>query len=303
LSIIILASVYNIKQLYSSNTFIKQYSGICAIFSLYVISAFVFFVILLCIIKKDKFDNGDSFNSTRLGYYNNNDNRNVMEIRNNNENNNSNSNRELSKRNNNNNNINNRDDMSIYNRNYENGNNNATNFEHYDCTMISAFVCFIVCQAFYFIELIVLSAYHRKTKLMIEESQKAEYKEILKEYILKTYTNLLIVGFIFFFVFVIWYIVLILLKVNYNFKTEFTKSRDFFTDCIVKLCDHCINCLKPKTEEERTEEYNVKIEKIQKEIDQLTKYKEDLKQLNRSSPRSRSDANLNKLHLYRITLH
>ena len=170
--------------------------------------------------------------------------------------------------------------------------------------MISAFVCFIICQAFYFIELIVLSAYHRKTKSMIEESKEAIYKEILKKYILKTYTNLLIAGFIFFFVFIIFYIVLILLKVNSNFKTEFTKSRDFFTDCIEKLCNYCINCLRPKTEQERTEEYNVKIERVQEEINRLTNYKENLRRLNIIGPRNQSDANLNELHLYKIiTVH
>ena len=316
LSIIFLTSVFNIKKIYKS--FENHYEGICAVFSFYVISFIFFFVVFLYVIKKDKFDNPISDNDTQYSidnnenYQNNENNQNSQ----NNQNNQNNQNDQNNQNNQNNqvaiyNNKSNNEDTSARRFNTRNYNhiinstngrgssNNINNFrrnddeekiENFPCLMNCLFISFIVCQVLYFIELIVLSAYLSRTITLKEEEKKM--KEFIDKYILKTYTDLLIVGYIFFAVFLICYIYLFLLKISKRILNALISPRwKCFDNCILAGCDGCIECLKKKT---------INNEEFRRKKEKLEEYRQNLSQAINSNILSLSEPELETLNLFKI---
>ena len=152
------------------------------------------------------------------------------------------------------------------------------------------FIFFIVCQVLYFIELIVLSAYHGRT-ITIKEEEKIK-KESIDEYILKTYRNLLIVGYIFFALFLICYIYLFLLKKSKTVLKALISPRcECFDTCILAGCDGIIKCLTKKT---------INIEEFRRKKNELEEYRQRLGQNINSNILSLSDPELEQLNLFRI---
>jgi len=160
---------------------------------------------------------------------------------------------------------------------------NATNNEN-EKELIILLVCFIICQIFYFIELVSLSSFLGKTKYYEKKSGCENLK-----YIKKIYATLIIFGWILFIVlFVLGYIYLIILytkcakgaKKRLEILTN-GKCCECFNACIKKVCNKCIDFFKVEAIEE-TEKRIItkKLEEKKERLKKLEKYKNDLEDLN-----------------------
>ena len=352
LSIIFLTSVYNIKdqdyvinnynyydtktEVCSQNTFNKHYSSICALFSFYVISSFIFIIVLLIIIKRDKMDKENLIDNTidNINEINQSNNRNSQEViiingRNNNNiendnssyrckndlsvdiNNNNNNNNNNNENNRNNGNENNINKYNLYNNEINVDDSNEEDIEHFKTLMNILLYTFLFCQLLYFIELIVLSFFHHKSKKISEEETAC--KDIIDNYIIKTYRDLLIVGYIFFFIFIIFYCFIFILQFGKSSKKKLLKIADkgyfeCFSKCIENRCVDLANCFKTKSDEEIRQEnaqtardINTEILEKGKYINELEDYISKLKKLNSKYPTGDiSDSELADLNLFRI---
>ena len=103
---------------------------------------------------------------------------------------------------------NNLEDNNNISNNANNINNNMNNNTNEDVNeekikdfkllMNILFYTFLLCQLLNFIELIILSVFHAKSKKILQNVEK-ECQETIRDFIIKIYRNLLIVGYIFFF--------------------------------------------------------------------------------------------------------
>ncbi len=340
---------YNENNKCSEKDFNKHYKTICAFFSLNFISFFLFIIALLIIMKRNKknekniFDNISYYEEEEENNQNNNVNgQNVLNVNinnnnnilssenrfrnegeynnnilnlynNNNQNNiNSNNNHALDEYNNNNN----------LNNNANNNNNNMNNninedldeetIKDFKILMNILFYTFLFCQILHFIELIILCVFHIQSKRILKKEEK-ECMEIISDCITKTYTNLLIVGFIFFFIFIIFYIYLLILKFGNTSKKRLNRLTNSeyckcCGDCIEKACVTLTSCFKTQTDEEREQENketakNLKEQNLKntKLINELEEYKKNLKELNNKYKIGNvTESELVKLNLFKI---
>ena len=118
------------------------------------------------------------------------------------------------------------------------------------CLMNILLTSFIICQVLYFIELIVLSAFHGKSKSMEKSNDPlCEYS-----YSTRVYRDLIIVGYIFFFILIIFYIILLIFydKLGDSVRNRLENLRfcKICDDCIIAGCKNCTEIFKTMSDEE-----------------------------------------------------
>ena len=312
LSTVFLTSTYNIKDqsyfllchdseiIYKK--YVNHYKGISALFSLNLLSFLAFFIALIILIKKDKMDSENEYQDFINNYnFNNNFNIEINQIN----------------FNYNNNNILNFESERVigYDNNNNNQNNQRRQREQEDSIIqqnkdivITIIISFILCQIFYAIELFVLSSYHYKSKNFEKEYKCEQIKDLTN-----IYTALIVIGYIFLFIYIIFYIYLLILynKFGESAKTRldnFTKSKycECCNNCIIKGCQKCTECFKSKTDEELEQDNRFNRERIQQSteqkleyIRQLEVYKQNLENIN---SRIANNENINDNELKRLNL-
>ena len=182
---------------------------------------------------------------------------------------------------------------------YQAVNNAAENVNDYtinqnknkSCMKKIMIIMLILCQVFYLIELILVPVLYYKLNL----SQNTN-KELCRNIFLKNYRDMIIVGFIFLIIiFLPIYIILLVLF----FKKETFSSIIFcncFTNNISNFCQFLSNCSKKCHTSEVLKEKNSEREK---QINELIKYKNDLKLMNNNwkNGKSPNEDELLKLNL------
>ena len=178
------------------------------------------------------------------------------------------------------------------------------------CIMITIIITFVCCQIFYFIELIIISSFYHKSRNFVSKSCSD------KNELIAIYRNLLIVGYIFFFLYVLFYIYLLILynKCGSSAKKRLSKMIksqycEYCSDCIEKGCLKCTECFKTKTDIEIDEENRVNQRRLEEDnntklkyIESLEAYKKDLENLNRLNLSGIVDEKeLTRLYLYKLT--
>ena len=155
------------------------------------------------------------------------------------------------------------------------------------CLMYILLTSFIICQVLYFIELIVLSAFHSKSKSM----EKSNDPLCEFSYFTRVYRDLIIVGYIFFFILIIFYIILLIFydKLGNNARNRLENLRfcKICDDCIIAGCKNCTEIFKTMSDEELKQFHDNELTKLdlsnkQKDeyIENLKKYKNNLEDLN-----------------------
>ena len=267
LSIIFISSIYNIKN-HSSyldnddvyrnlkckenslhNTFNKHYKGEAALFSFVTIGIFVYLLILMVIMKFDIYDNSYLYPNYEIN----------IDSQNNNFNGDGVTNRRL----------NSHPQTQIIEI------NDFLDDDKFLRQLL--FFSFLFVQIFYILEIIVISAYLSVTNNMKSKENKEKCKKYIED-ISTVYKNLIVVGYLFFALFIFFYIYLALLynKLGEGSQIKLKKCIDsqyceFLGDCLESFCLCCTNCVKTKTE------YEIKIdnENIAREIEGTNEQKDD----------------------------
>ena len=293
LTTIFLTTIYNIKSqlilLHLSKSlqtsYNNSYSAIAALFTFEFLGFFVFMIIIMVLIKKIKV-NKVEFNRFRI-------NKNVNIAQNQNQND-INTDERLEAENN----ININNNYTINENNDDNENSTISNLEK------STLALFIYCQIIYLIEVIVLTAYFIKSK----DLEKEFIKEEDGEYFTKRYRDLMIVGYIFLFIFILFdlFTILIITKCGINPETEEERREqenqkrrycEFCSKCIAEACYNMAkkfrNCIKTK------EEINKEIQDLEKKSEELEIYRQKLEIINNKLKENRrvTGDDLEELHL------
>ena len=301
ISTIFLTSVYNVKSqsyycfLYriainkeEKNRYSSYYAGIAALYSFILISLVIFTLGLILLIKRDKIDqeNNDRYeNDFRI----------------------------ITIAQNNNNNINNQiqsSDRENYPRDGDN-NNEQDSFDEFKIARNILIYSFIAIQIFYFTELIVISAFHTKSKNIVDNYKNELDKDSFDylDYLTTIITILIIVGYCFFFIFIIFYFYLLIL---FNIlpgtskkKLEKCTNSSYFkclNDCIERGCEKFANCLKP-SEMQIEEDELIDNERRNEIINKLTRYKDELRNFNNNIRNENERQNeLIRLNLYDLKI-
>jgi len=293
LTTIFLTTIYNIKSqlilLHLSKSlqtsYNNSYSAIAALFTFEFLGFFVFMIIIMVLIKKIKV-NKVEFNRFRI-------NKNVNIAQNQNQND-INTDERLEAENN----ININNNYTINENNDDNENSTISNLEK------ATLALFIYCQIIYLIEVIVLTAYFIKSK----DLEKEFIKEEDGEYFTKRYRDLMIVGYIFLFIFILFdlFTILIITKCGINPETEEERREqenqkrrycEFCSKCIAEACYNMAkkfrNCIKTK------EEINKEIQDLEKKSEELEIYRQKLEIINNKLKENRrvTGDDLEELHL------
>ena len=293
LTTIFLTTIYNIKSqlilLHLSKSlqtsYNNSYSAIAALFTFEFLGFFVFMIIIMILIKKIKV-NKVEFNRFRI-------NKNVNIAQNQNQND-INTDERLEAENN----ININNNYTINENNDDNENSTISNLEK------ATLALFIYCQIIYLIEVIVLTAYFTKSK----DLEKEFIKEEDGEYFTKRYRDLMIVGYIFLFIFILFdlFTILIITKCGINPETEEERREqenqkrrycEFCSKCIAEACYNMAkkfrNCIKTK------EEINKEIQDLEKKSEELEIYRQKLEIINNKLKENRrvTGDDLEELHL------
>ena len=293
LATIFLTTLYNIKSqlilLHLSQklqtSYNNSYSAIAALFTFEFLGFFVFMIIMMILIKKIKV-NKVEFNRFRI-------NKNVNIAQNQNQND-INTDERLEAKNN----ININNNYTINENNDDNENSTISNLEK------ATLALFIYCQIIYLIEVIVLTAYFTKSKDLEIEFNKKENGE----YFTKRYRDLMIVGYIFLFIFILFdlFTILIITKCGINPETEEERREqekqkrrycEFCSKCIAESCYNMAqkfkNCIKSKEKiiREKTD--------LQKKLGELEIYNQKLENINKKLKEKKrvTGDDLEELHL------
>ena len=295
LTTIFLTTIYNIKSqlilLHLSKSlqtsYNNSYSAIAALFTFEFLGFFVFMIIMMILIKKIKV-NKVEFDRFRISMQ-------VNIAQNQNQNNNDINTDERFEANNN---ININNNYTINENNDDNENSTISNLEK------ATLALFIYCQIIYLIEVIVLTAYFIKSK----DLEKEFIKEEDGEYFTKRYRDLMIVGYIFLFIFILFdlFTILIITKCGINPETEEERREqenqkrrycEFCSKCIAEACYNMAkkfrNCIKTK------EEINKEIQDLEKKSEELEIYRHKLEIINNKLKENRrvTGDDLEELHL------
>lgn len=308
LSIIFLTSTYNAKsqgnyyysniddcKIHFNDSFNKTYKGIAWLFAFITIAFLVYIIVLIIVIKKNKFDLKTKNINKKENNITYGDNNGINELV-----------RKGAP-----------SDARIINVKFQIDKCSNTSEDSKEKDNIIGnnkeifwlLISFIACQAFYLIELIILSAFHGETKS--EEQNCKSLKNITK-----INTGLLIVGYIFFCIFIFFYIYIFILYRGKGVKKrleKLTNSKycECFNECIKKVCNKMIVFFWAPTDDEMKKQNEEKIRKLkeniktkEKKIKDLEKYKHNLVDLNSilSRPSIKIKNNViedefNKLHL------
>lgn len=293
LTTIFLTTIYNIKSqlilLHLSKSlqtsYNNSYSAIAALFTFEFLGFLVFMIIIMILIKKIKV-NKVEFNRFRI-------NKNVNIAQNQNQND-INTDERLEAKNN----ININNNYTINENNDDNENSTISNLEK------ATLALFIYCQIIYLIEVIVLTAYFTKSK----DLEKEFIKEEDGEYFTKRYRDLMIVGYIFLFIFILFdlFTILIITKCGINPETEEERREqenqkrrycEFCSKCIAEACYNMAkkfrNCIKTK------DEINKEIQDLEKKSEELEIYRHKLEIINNKLKENRrvTGDDLEELHL------
>ena len=293
LATIFLTTLYNIKSqlilLHLSQklqtSYNNSYSAIAALFTFEFLGFFVFMIIMMILIKKIKV-NKVEFDRFRISMQ--------VNIAQNQNQNDINTDERLEAENN----ININNNYTINENNDDNENSTISNLEK------ATLALFIYCQIIYLIEVIVLTAYFIKSK----DLEKEFIKEEDGEYFTKRYRDLMIVGYIFLFIFILFdlFTILIITKCGINPETEEERREqenqkrrycEFCSKCIAEACYNMAkkfrNCIKTK------EEINKEIQDLEKKSEELEIYRQKLEIINNKLKENRrvTGDDLEELHL------
>ena len=147
---------------------------------------------------------------------------------------------------------------------------------------------FIICQSLYFLEIIVLSAYHSKASSLKKDLEKIECDG---DYFVRIYRDLIITGYLFLFLFILFdiYILVIIYNIGRsesNIKKEDNNEEDFycniFNGCIISCCEGISKAfLRCRREDLKSkEDLNKKKNELDKNLKELEKYLKNLNILN-----------------------
>ena len=277
-----------------NDTYSSYYSGIAALYSFILISLVIFSLDLILLIKRDKIDQENN----DINQNENND-ENIRDVR-----------IEL-----NNNIINNHTQNSErdnYRGNDDNNNSNEQDsFDEFKIARNILIYSFIAIQIFYFIELIVISAFHTKSKNIVDNYKNKLDKDSFDylDYLTTIITILIIVGYSFFFIFIIFYLYLLILfnilpgtskkKLEKCTNSSYCKC---LNDCIERGCEKFANCLKP-SEMQIEEDELIDNERRNEIINKLTRYKDELRNFNNNIRNENERQNeLIRLNLYDLKI-
>ena len=270
-------------------SYYNSYSAIAALFTFEFLGFFVFMIIVMVLIKKMKV-NKVEFDRFRISMQ-------VNIAQNQNQNNDINTDDRLEV--NNNININNNLNNNTINEN--NDNNGDSTINNLEKAMMALF---IYCQIIFLIEVIVLTAYFTKSKDLEIKFDKEEKGE----YFTSRYRDLMIVGYIFLFIFILFdlFTILIVTKCGINPETDEERKEqenkkrrycEFCSTCIAEACANMAqkfkNCIKTK------EEITTEIQVLENKLGELEIYRQKLEIINNKLKEKKrvTGDDLEELHL------
>ena len=194
---------------------------------------------------------------------------------------------------------------SIDNTIYTN-NNNKQNEEGYEKLIKIMWLFFLFSQLVFLIEIIVITVYHSKSA---ELESELDYLH----YFTKIYRDLIIVGYIFLVIFIIFDLIAAIITFQCGRRVKFIsndqenlnerKLCDCFSDCITNCCEKMAEIFnKCERENEDNEEILKKrLENLEKKYEELNTYSENLRKLNEDISKNETidsiNAELDKLNL------
>ena len=194
---------------------------------------------------------------------------------------------------------------SIDNTTYTN-NNNKQNEEGYEKLIKIMWLFFLFSQLVFLIEIIVITVYHSKSA---ELESELDYLH----YFTKIYRDLIIVGYIFLVIFIIFDLIAAIITFQCGRRVKFIsndqenlnerKFCDCFSDCITNCCEKMAEIFnKCERENEDNEEILKKrLENLEKKYEELNTYSENLRKLNEDISKNETidsiNAELDKLNL------
>ena len=194
---------------------------------------------------------------------------------------------------------------SIDNTIYTN-NNNKQNEEGYEKLIKIMWLFFLFSQLVFLIEIIVITVYHSKSAELESESDNLHY-------FTKIYRDLIIVGYIFLVIFIIFDLIAAIITFQCGKRVKFIsndqenlnerKLCDCFSDCITNCCEKMAEIFnKCERENEDNEEILKKrLENLEKKYEELNTYSENLRKLNEDISKNETidsiNAELDKLNL------
>ena len=194
---------------------------------------------------------------------------------------------------------------SIDNTIYTN-NNNKQNEEGFEKLIKIMWLFFLFSQLVFLIEIIVITVYHSKSA---ELESELDYLH----YFTKIYRDLIIVGYIFLVIFIIFDLIAAIITFQCGRRVKFIsndqenlnerKFCDCFSDCITNCCEKMAEIFnKCERENEDNEEILKKrLENLEKKYEELNTYSENLRKLNEDISKNETidsiNAELDKLNL------
>ena len=196
-------------------------------------------------------------------------------------------------------------DERINNNNtYNNNNNNKDDKYIDDCLFHTLLFIFVFCQVMFFLEVIILSVYHSKSKdLQIELNKEIKTLNIDKKYFTIIYRDLIIVGYIFLLIFILFDLYMFIIIKKFGRKIEKNnndvenldkyKYCSFFSNCLRKCC---LNMAKffhnlEREDDEHAQLYKKEFDECNETFNQLNSYSIKLKDFNQ---KIKSNKKINK---------
>ena len=281
LSTIFLTSLRNVKsqlkllKINENEAFVSfgnSYTGIAVLFSFHLIGFVLFMFIITCTIidVTDKITNvikgGNKVNEVNIRQ---NNNVNTEERLNNN-------------------------DINIHTiNNINNSNNNKDDKYIDDCLFRTMLFIFIFCQLMFFLEVIILTVYHSKSKdLQTELLKEIKGLNIDKKYFTVIYRDLIIVGYIFLFIFILFDLYTFIILKQFGRKIEKNNNNvenldkykycSFFSNCLRKCCTNMAKFFHnlEREDDEHAEQYKKEFDEANDMYNQLDSYSIKLENFN-----------------------
>jgi flagellar biosynthesis/type III secretory pathway M-ring protein FliF/YscJ len=173
---------------------------------------------------------------------------------------------------------------SIDNTIYTN-NNNKQNEEGYEKLIKIMWLFFLFSQLVFLIEIIVITVYHSKSA---ELESELDYLH----YFTKIYRDLIIVGYIFLVIFIIFDLIAAIITFQCGRRVKFIsndqenlnerKFCDCFSDCITNCCEKMADIFNKceRENEDNEDELNKRLENLKKKYEELNEYCDNLRKLN-----------------------
>lgn len=173
-----------------------------------------------------------------------------------------------------------------------NTNNNGQKDEANEKLIKIMWIFFLFSQFVFLIEVIVITAYHSKSSDLESEYSELGYTESELNYFTKIYRDLIIVGYIFIVLFIIFDLIIAILTFQCGRRVKFMsndmenlnehKFCDCFSDCIINCCEKMAEIFGGcERENYAKKEILVKrLENLVKKYEELNTYSENLRKLN-----------------------